>query len=115
MKKVQVVYDWKPPVCSHCKVFGHSYEACLKRVRTEETTKEKQADEEGFLQANKRKDNHVPGSSKVTQQPKANLPKDIVVKSESDCKAQRPKNRYSEKRKKSAGYKKKKAQGCNKL
>lgn len=38
----------------------------------------------------------------------------IVVKSESDCKAQRPKNRYSEKRKKSAGYKKK-AQGCNKL
>ncbi|PWA78413.1 hypothetical protein CTI12_AA216660 [Artemisia annua] len=76
MKKVQVVYDWEPPVCSHCKVFGHSYEACLKRVRTEETTKEKQADVEGFVQANKRKDNNVPGSSKVPQQPKSNLPKE---------------------------------------
>ncbi|GKC83699.1 hypothetical protein Tco_1139416 [Tanacetum coccineum] len=22
-KKVQVTYDWKPPICTYCKVFGH--------------------------------------------------------------------------------------------
>lgn len=22
-KSVKVVYDWKPPVCAHCRVFGH--------------------------------------------------------------------------------------------
>ncbi|GJT08314.1 RNA-directed DNA polymerase, eukaryota, reverse transcriptase zinc-binding domain protein [Tanacetum coccineum] len=27
-KKVQVVYDWKPPSCSHCKVFGHDIRKC---------------------------------------------------------------------------------------
>ncbi|GJW96778.1 RNA-directed DNA polymerase, eukaryota, reverse transcriptase zinc-binding domain protein [Tanacetum coccineum] len=27
-KKVQVVYDWKLPVCSHCKVFGHENKKC---------------------------------------------------------------------------------------
>nr|GFA09996.1 hypothetical protein [Tanacetum cinerariifolium] len=29
-KKVQVVYDWKPPKCSHCKVFGHEIKGCKK-------------------------------------------------------------------------------------
>nr|GEV03542.1 RNA-directed DNA polymerase, eukaryota, reverse transcriptase zinc-binding domain protein [Tanacetum cinerariifolium] len=27
-EKVQVVYDWKPPVCTHCKVFGHEKKKC---------------------------------------------------------------------------------------
>ncbi|PWA45466.1 hypothetical protein CTI12_AA517820 [Artemisia annua] len=36
VKQVKVEYDWKPPLCSHCKVFGHSFEKCLKRERTEE-------------------------------------------------------------------------------
>lgn len=27
-KKIQVAYDWKPPVCSHCKVFGHEKKKC---------------------------------------------------------------------------------------
>ncbi|PWA64122.1 hypothetical protein CTI12_AA347260 [Artemisia annua] len=31
-KKIQVVYDWKPPVCSHCKVFGHEIKQCKKVV-----------------------------------------------------------------------------------
>ncbi|GKE11366.1 RNA-directed DNA polymerase, eukaryota, reverse transcriptase zinc-binding domain protein [Tanacetum coccineum] len=33
-KNVKVEYDWKPPVCSHCNVFGHSFEKCSKRTRT---------------------------------------------------------------------------------
>nr|GEU70676.1 hypothetical protein [Tanacetum cinerariifolium] len=28
-KKVQVVYDWKPPVCTHCKVFWHEIRKCM--------------------------------------------------------------------------------------
>ncbi|PWA50317.1 zinc knuckle CX2CX4HX4C [Artemisia annua] len=30
-----VEYAWSPPVCSHCKGFGHSFEACTKRELTE--------------------------------------------------------------------------------
>ncbi|GJU68679.1 RNA-directed DNA polymerase, eukaryota, reverse transcriptase zinc-binding domain protein [Tanacetum coccineum] len=28
-KKVQVKYDWVPPACTHCKVFGHEKRKCL--------------------------------------------------------------------------------------
>ena len=28
-KKINVLYDWKPLRCSHCKVFGHDMEHCL--------------------------------------------------------------------------------------
>ncbi|PWA47560.1 ATPase, F1/V1/A1 complex, alpha/beta subunit, Zinc knuckle CX2CX4HX4C [Artemisia annua] len=31
-KKVQVVYNWQPPICSHCKVFGHDVKQCKKVV-----------------------------------------------------------------------------------
>jgi hypothetical protein len=33
------MYDWKPRACSHCKVFGHSYEKCKNRQRSEEEIK----------------------------------------------------------------------------
>nr|GEY01880.1 uncharacterized mitochondrial protein AtMg00810-like [Tanacetum cinerariifolium] len=29
---LRVEYPWKPPVCSHCKVFGHGLDRCLNRV-----------------------------------------------------------------------------------
>ncbi|GKE28450.1 RNA-directed DNA polymerase, eukaryota, reverse transcriptase zinc-binding domain protein [Tanacetum coccineum] len=32
----RVTYDWKPPVCSHCLVFGHDHKNCKVRVRTTE-------------------------------------------------------------------------------
>ena len=28
-KFVNVEYDWKPPVCSHCSVFGHISSICM--------------------------------------------------------------------------------------
>ncbi|PWA64455.1 hypothetical protein CTI12_AA342550 [Artemisia annua] len=51
------------------KVDGH-------QLRTEEKTKDKQTDEDGFVQANKRKDNHDTGNRKVPQQTKVNIPKE---------------------------------------
>ncbi|PWA44146.1 hypothetical protein CTI12_AA527300 [Artemisia annua] len=33
---LDVEYAWTPPLCSHCKVFGHSFEACTKRELTED-------------------------------------------------------------------------------
>ena len=25
---VNVMYDWKPPICTECKVFGHDFAHC---------------------------------------------------------------------------------------
>ncbi|GJV33900.1 RNA-directed DNA polymerase, eukaryota, reverse transcriptase zinc-binding domain protein [Tanacetum coccineum] len=33
---LDVKYQWKPPLCTHCKTFGHSTLACKVRPRTEE-------------------------------------------------------------------------------
>ncbi|PWA66335.1 hypothetical protein CTI12_AA328150 [Artemisia annua] len=32
-KSVKVMYDWKPPVCEHCKVFGHDMLHCTVRPK----------------------------------------------------------------------------------
>ncbi|GKG16820.1 zinc knuckle CX2CX4HX4C containing protein, partial [Tanacetum coccineum] len=29
---IQVEYEWKPPCCDQCKIFGHVYDQCLKNV-----------------------------------------------------------------------------------
>ncbi|GJQ90655.1 zinc knuckle CX2CX4HX4C containing protein [Tanacetum coccineum] len=29
---IQVEYEWKPPCCDHCKIFGHVYDQCPKNV-----------------------------------------------------------------------------------
>nr|GEV79345.1 hypothetical protein [Tanacetum cinerariifolium] len=34
--RVEVKYQWNPPQCSYCKMFGHSTGACKVRPRTEE-------------------------------------------------------------------------------
>ncbi|GKE16697.1 hypothetical protein Tco_1424274, partial [Tanacetum coccineum] len=34
--KLEVKYQWKPPLCTHCKTFGHTTLACKVRPRTEE-------------------------------------------------------------------------------
>nr|GEU87601.1 hypothetical protein [Tanacetum cinerariifolium] len=33
---LDVKYQWKPPICTHCKTFGHSTLSCKVRPRTEE-------------------------------------------------------------------------------
>ncbi|GKB10355.1 RNA-directed DNA polymerase, eukaryota, reverse transcriptase zinc-binding domain protein [Tanacetum coccineum] len=44
-KKVKVEYDWKAPLCSHCKVFGHNFDQCTKRVKTAEELAQKEVEE----------------------------------------------------------------------
>ncbi|PWA43409.1 hypothetical protein CTI12_AA516070 [Artemisia annua] len=34
VKFVKVEYSWKPEVCNHCVVFGHSFKDCKVRLRT---------------------------------------------------------------------------------
>ncbi|PWA65938.1 ATPase, F1/V1/A1 complex, alpha/beta subunit, Zinc knuckle CX2CX4HX4C [Artemisia annua] len=46
-KKVQVVYDWKPPVCCHCKVFGHEIKQCEKVVVIEKDAQKSAKDTSG--------------------------------------------------------------------
>ncbi|GKD74349.1 RNA-directed DNA polymerase, eukaryota, reverse transcriptase zinc-binding domain protein [Tanacetum coccineum] len=43
-KKVQVVYDWKPPMCSHCRVFGHEIMKCKNGGVISKDSKEVQND-----------------------------------------------------------------------
>ena len=38
---MKVEYPWKPLVCSHCDVFGHSMQACKIRPRTSEEKENK--------------------------------------------------------------------------
>nr|GEX94585.1 probable transcription factor KAN2 isoform X1 [Tanacetum cinerariifolium] len=34
---VRVEYEWKPPRCASCKVFGHNHEECMKNIGAGET------------------------------------------------------------------------------
>ncbi|XP_071737564.1 uncharacterized protein [Rutidosis leptorrhynchoides] len=34
--KLEVTYQWKLPSCTHCKVFGHSFNTCKIRPKTED-------------------------------------------------------------------------------
>ncbi|GJT80579.1 disease resistance TIR-NBS-LRR class family protein [Tanacetum coccineum] len=66
-KRVKVDYDWKPPMCSYCSVFGHKVEKCGCRPRTEKEKEEEKKEEErkkeeaaknekdGFIQVNRKK------------------------------------------------------------
>ncbi|GJV14414.1 hypothetical protein Tco_1359737 [Tanacetum coccineum] len=38
---IKVEYEWQPPSCTECKVFGHSYDKCPKRVNLETLSKNK--------------------------------------------------------------------------
>lgn len=92
---IDVEYEWWPPRCSHCKIFGHEVEACyevLKRkvdrseeesVRLKESYHNSKAGKKAasLLQGSrvfKPKSNFVyrpvskPGSNKVTQENKSN-------------------------------------------
>ncbi|GJU03987.1 RNA-directed DNA polymerase, eukaryota, reverse transcriptase zinc-binding domain protein [Tanacetum coccineum] len=63
-KTVKVTYDWKPPVCSHCLVFGHDHKECkvrartVKEIATEKVNVDKQVEdkkEDKFTQNNERR------------------------------------------------------------
>nr|XP_021860913.1 uncharacterized protein LOC110799941 [Spinacia oleracea] len=75
MKNVQIGYEWRPIVCDHCKLLGHTLTACKKKKRQKKVWVAKSksitrgtqvaAIEDGFVQANKtaqvrREENCVP-------------------------------------------------------
>nr|XP_043615889.1 uncharacterized protein LOC122587788 [Erigeron canadensis] len=45
---MKVEYEWKPPRCSHCCVFGHLTDQCPKCVKAPASKKEALIDEDGF-------------------------------------------------------------------
>ncbi|GJZ76219.1 zinc knuckle CX2CX4HX4C containing protein, partial [Tanacetum coccineum] len=47
--KLRVKYAWKPPLCTHCKVFGHDFKNCNVRQRTEEERNERVNDKKHDL------------------------------------------------------------------
>ncbi|GKA19272.1 zinc knuckle CX2CX4HX4C containing protein [Tanacetum coccineum] len=53
IKKVQVLYDWKPPIYNHCKVFGHNIKQCkdlIMNVENDEDTRKSDGDKKGIKQ-----------------------------------------------------------------
>lgn len=47
MESVRVRYEWKPPRCDECMVFGHSCDECPKKPRVNQN-QPKDVQEEGF-------------------------------------------------------------------
>ncbi|GJX77957.1 trichome birefringence-like protein 3 [Tanacetum coccineum] len=54
LEKIRVEYEWKPPICLDCLVFGHSTEQCPKRI-PEKATRAVEVKDDGFIQVTKRK------------------------------------------------------------
>ncbi|GJW14511.1 hypothetical protein Tco_0018644 [Tanacetum coccineum] len=65
LKQVKMEYAWKPKVCSHCHVFGHSFENCTKRVKSIEEIERDVKREEDLvrqrIEENKKKMNYGNG------------------------------------------------------
>ncbi|GJW81795.1 RNA-directed DNA polymerase, eukaryota, reverse transcriptase zinc-binding domain protein [Tanacetum coccineum] len=70
-KFVNVLYDWVPPSCELCKIFGHTHEKCLVRHRSEE---EKQRISKGKNnQETRRENNGVNQKSNVDAREQRNV------------------------------------------
>ncbi|GJW91613.1 hypothetical protein Tco_0169166 [Tanacetum coccineum] len=51
LEKVRIEYEWKPPVCLDCHVFGHSNDQCPKRV-LEKIMPDVEVHDDGFIMVN---------------------------------------------------------------
>ncbi|GKD76560.1 RNA-directed DNA polymerase, eukaryota, reverse transcriptase zinc-binding domain protein [Tanacetum coccineum] len=65
IKKVKVEYDWKPPLCPCCKVFGHTDSNCPKSSKMIDTNNDNGKDTEGFVKVGRRKETVIEGKRKV--------------------------------------------------
>ncbi|GKD47450.1 hypothetical protein Tco_1272095 [Tanacetum coccineum] len=64
LETIRVEYEWKPPLCIDCHVFGQSQEQCPKRVK-EQVSEAKSVDNDGFTKVTKKKKKtKQPSSSK---------------------------------------------------
>ncbi|GKA12143.1 protein LAZ1 [Tanacetum coccineum] len=46
---IDVEYEWKPPICVDCKIFGHVHKQCPKRVHKAHVAQCKTVDDDGFI------------------------------------------------------------------
>lgn len=53
---IPVSYQWKPPQCDHCKVFGHDFKTCTIRHKSEQELAELKAKEVLEMEAKKKKE-----------------------------------------------------------
>ncbi|GKA06695.1 hypothetical protein Tco_0685919 [Tanacetum coccineum] len=64
---ISLEYEWKPPHCRDCKVFGHSHDTCPKNVSIPDPNDTTKADHsDGFTEVKRKKNK----GRKVDQQPK---------------------------------------------
>jgi hypothetical protein len=61
IEKIRVEYEWKPPRCDKCKVFGHTLNDCPKFVPP--TTQPKPSVNDGFQTVNNKKKSNSAGQS----------------------------------------------------
>ncbi|GJV21718.1 zinc knuckle CX2CX4HX4C containing protein [Tanacetum coccineum] len=72
MKKVRVEYDWKPPMCSQCKVFGHADNRCPQMVNKNEQN-------QNIVKDNKESDDD-PLCDKLSKEEKEEVEKYVKIK-----------------------------------
>ncbi|GJR25722.1 RNA-directed DNA polymerase, eukaryota, reverse transcriptase zinc-binding domain protein [Tanacetum coccineum] len=66
---IRVEYEWKPPRCPTCNIFGHTGETCPKKVVTNPVMNDTNASNDGFQKVINRKRNNK-GSSAGNKLPK---------------------------------------------
>ncbi|GJS45081.1 trichome birefringence-like protein 3 [Tanacetum coccineum] len=101
-EKIRVEYEWKPPLCVDCHVFGHTTEKCPKRV-LEKPSPIVETDDDGFTCVTNRKSK---GNGPINQKrnfvglrmpnPKPNLKYKPVKTTNKESKPARKKNSNEE-------------------
>ncbi|GJT71966.1 zinc knuckle CX2CX4HX4C containing protein [Tanacetum coccineum] len=66
---IRVEYEWKPPRCLTCNIFGRTGETCLKKVATDPGVNDNNSSNDGFQKVVNRRRNHK-GSSAGNKLPK---------------------------------------------
>lgn len=54
---IKVEYEWKPPICAGCKVFGYDESNCTKKTSKQVSKEKKVVDDDGFQQVKAKKNN----------------------------------------------------------
>ncbi|KAF5781988.1 putative transcription factor interactor and regulator CCHC(Zn) family [Helianthus annuus] len=72
METIRVEYEWEPPRCAHCCVFGHESEECPKRIgsTSKPPTNRPKVDEDGFTEVQVKKSAKKNGFQVNNQKPK---------------------------------------------
>ncbi|GKB14492.1 trichome birefringence-like protein 3 [Tanacetum coccineum] len=55
IERMKVEYEWKPPVCTDCHIFGHSNSQCPKRAPVEVVANVNEPTHDGFTVVTKRR------------------------------------------------------------